>query len=52
MNVRVPMKWASKGVENTDHSRDKVFGFVFFVEHAKDNASNGCKETVEKRPVF
>ena len=51
VNVWVPMERASKGVENTDHSRNKVFRFIFFVEHTKDNTSNSCKETVEKRPV-
>ena len=47
MDVRIPLKAATEGVEDTDKPRGKTFGFVEFAEHTKDDITNRIKETVE-----
>ena len=42
MDVRIPLKAAAEGVEDTD-----TFGFVNLAEHTKNDITNRIKETVE-----
>ena len=39
-------------MKNTNETRSKVFRFVLFIKHAKNNISNGMKETIEERTVI
>ena len=47
MDVRIPLKAAPEGVEDTDKPGSKMFGFVEFAEHTKNDITNRIKETVE-----
>ena len=42
-----PRKAAAEGVEDTDKTGSKTFGFVNLAEHTKNNITNRIKETVE-----
>ena len=39
-------------MKNTDKSRSKVFGFIHFGKHTKDNISNRMKETIEQGSIL
>ena len=39
-------------MKNTNETRSKVFRFVLLIKHAKNNISNGMKETIEERTVI
>ena len=52
VKVRVPLQRASESMKNTDEAGDKVFGFIHFVEQAKDNTPDSMKKAVEKGTVF
>jgi hypothetical protein len=48
MNMRVPFERTSKGMKNTDKTRDKVFGLVEIMKHTKDNTTDCLEEAVEE----
>jgi hypothetical protein len=52
MDVRIPFKRSTKGMKNTDKTRNKVFGFVEFVEHFKKDTTNGLKEAIKKGAIL
>ena len=39
-------------MKNADKSRSKVFSFINFGKHTKDNITNRMKQTIQKRPVI
>lgn len=41
--MRIPFQITSESVKDTDDTGSKVFGFIHFIKHAKDNISNGVK---------
>lgn len=45
MDMRIPFQITSESVKDTDDTGSKVFGFIHFIKHAKDNISNGVKKT-------
>lgn len=47
MDVRIPLKAAAEGVEDTDKTGSKMFGFVNLAEHTKNDITNRIKKTVE-----
>lgn len=51
MDVRIPLKAAAEGVEDTDKTGSKTFGFVELAEHTKNDITNRIKETVEKGTI-
>ena len=51
MNMRIPLKTAAKGMENTNETGSKVLSFVEFAEQAKNDIPDGMKKTVEQRTV-
>ena len=51
VNVRIPLKTSTEGVKNTDKSGGKTLGFIEFTEHAKNDVTDGMKETVEQGTV-
>ena len=51
MDVRIPLKAAAEGVEDTDKPGSKTFGFVELAEHTKNDIADRIKETVEERTV-
>lgn len=48
----VPFQVPPEGMEHANKARDKGFGNVQFVEHAKDDTADRGKKAVEQRPVF
>ena len=51
VDMRIPLKTASKGMENTNKAGSKALGFVEFAEHAKNNVADGVKKTIEKGTI-
>ena len=47
MNMRIPLKAATKGVENTNEAGSKVLRFIKFAEHAEDDIADRMKKAVE-----
>ena len=52
MDVRIPFQRTPKGMQDTDETRDKIFGLIDFMKHIHDNAADSLKEAVEKGTVF
>lgn len=52
VDVRIPSKRTSKGMKDTDETRNKVLGFVDGMEKAGDDALDGMKKAVKKRADF
>ena len=50
--MQIPFKRTSKSVKHTNKSRNKVLRFVHLIKHAKDDASDSLKKTVQKRTIF
>ena len=46
VDMRIPFKRSSEGMEDTDKAGDKVFGFIEGEKHTEDNAADSLKETV------
>ena len=51
VNVRIPLKAAAKGVEDTDKAGSEAFSLIEFTKQAKNDIADGVKKTVEKRTV-
>ena len=51
VDMGVPFEVTSKGMEDTDKTGSKAFGFVVFMEHTKDNAADGREETAKEGAV-
>ena len=43
---------SAEGVEDTDESGRKVFGFVHFEEHTPDDIADGVKKTIQQFAVL
>ena len=52
MNMRIPFKWAPKGVEDADKAGNKVFGFIQLIKHTKNDTTDSKKQTVKERTIF
>ena len=52
MDMRIPLKRATKGMKNKDKAGSKAFGFVFLVKKSKKDSLNGREETVQQRTVI
>lgn len=50
--VGIPFQRATKGMEDTDESGNKVFGFIHLMKHTQDNTADSIKKTVEERAVI
>jgi hypothetical protein len=48
----VPFQVSAESVKNKDKSRGKVFRFVYFIKHARNNVTNRMKEAIEKFTVM
>lgn len=51
VDMWVPFKVASKGMEDTDKTGSKAFGTVIFMEHTKDDTADGREETAQQGAV-
>ena len=49
--VRIPLKIPTESVKDTDDTGSKVFCFIHFGEHAKNNIADRVKKTVKKAAV-
>ncbi len=52
VDVWIPLKRASKGMKDTNKSRDKIFGFVQGEKEFFNDIRNSIKEAVEQAAVF
>ena len=52
VDVWVPFKGASKGMEDADKAGDKIFRFVQGEKEFFDNIGNSLKEAVKQATVF
>lgn len=51
VNMGIPFKIPSKGVEDTDETGSETFRFVFALEHSKDNTADSREKTVKQCSV-
>lgn len=51
MDMRIPLKAATKGMKNTDKTGSEALGFIKFAEHAKDNVADRMKKTIEQGTI-
>ena len=47
VNMRIPLKATTKGVENTNEAGSKMLRFIKFAEHTKNNVPDGMEKAVE-----
>lgn len=48
----IPFQVPAKSVKDKDKTGCKKFGFIIFVEHVEDDASDSRKKTVQKGTVL
>ncbi len=48
MDVRIPFQIPSKGMEDADKARSKVFGLVKFEEHTQDDIPDRMEQAVKE----
>ena len=51
VDVRIPLKATTKGMENANETRSETLSFIEFAEHAKNDIADGMKKAVEKRAI-
>ena len=51
VDVGIPFEVTAKGMEDTDKTGSKAFGFIVFVEHTENDAFCGSKKAVEEGTV-
>ena len=47
VDVRIPLKAATKGMENANETRSETLSFIEFAEHTKNNVPDGMEKAVE-----
>ena len=47
----IPFEVTAKGMEDTDKTGSKAFGFIVFVEHTENDAAGGSKKAVKEGTV-
>lgn len=52
VDMWIPFEWPSKGMEDADKPRDKVFGFIQGEKEFFDDIGNSLKETVEQVTIL
>ena len=52
MNMRIPLKASTEGVQYTNEARSEIFGFIDFTKHIQNGLTNSIKKTIQKIPVF
>lgn len=52
VDMRIPLQIAPKSVKDANKPGGKVFSFVDFGKHTKNNIANRMKQTIEKGPVL
>ena len=50
--MRIPFKISAESVKNHDETRSKIFGFIHFEEHARDNTGNRVKKAIKQGAVI
>lgn len=48
----IPFKVSAEGMEHHDKAGSKIFGFINFEKHERDNTRNRMKKTVKEGTVF
>ena len=48
----IPFERSAEGMKDKDKTGCKKFGFIIFVEHVEDDASDSRKKTVQKGTVL
>lgn len=52
MDMRIPFEVSTERVEDTNKSRSKIFSFIKFRKHTKDDIPDGMKKTIQKRMIL
>lgn len=52
VDMGIPFQISTKSVKDEDETGCKKFGFIIFVEHAEDDASDGREKAVQERTVL
>ena len=52
VNMRVPFEVSTERVKDANKPRSKVFSFIKFRKHTKDDISDGMKKTIQKRMIL
>lgn len=52
VDMGIPFQVPAKSVKDKDKTGCKKFGFIIFVEHVEDDASDSRKKTVQKGTVL
>ncbi len=52
MDMRVPFEVSTERVKDANKPRSKVFSFIKFRKHTKDDISDGMKKTIQKRMIL
>ena len=52
MDMRVPFEVSTERVKDTNKPRSKIFSFIKFRKHTKDDISDGMKKTIQKRMIL
>ena len=47
VDVRIPLKATTKGMENTNETGSETLRFIEFAEHTKNNVPDGMEKAVE-----
>ena len=51
VDMRIPLKITPEGMEDTDKTGSKAFGFVVFVEHTEDDTADSGEEASKEGTV-
>lgn len=52
MDMRIPFEIPAKSMKHHDKTRGKVFMFIYFREHTKDDTGDRIKETIKERTIL
>ena len=47
VDVGIPLKATTKGMENANEARSETLSFIEIAEHAKNDIANGMKKAIE-----
>lgn len=52
MDMRIPFKVSAESMEDHNKTRGKIFGFIEFKKHARNNRFDRMEKAIKKRTIF
>ena len=52
MDMRIPFEISAESMQDHDKTRGKVFMFIHFGKHTKDDTGDRMKETIKERTIL